>query len=162
MKKVCSSITTGGSMLGLQIVWINRKLINRNLQLVVSQTTISWYFWPFFLSPQYLFIGLDLKKFHARGVLFPPPPSFEGCAVPAYSPPPFQDFLATFQLVNIYRLLIWFGFVLFCFVKVGIDVAAHVAEDLGKAYGARFGGGNPQLLKVQTYTDGLGGREVCI
>ncbi|XP_023340375.1 trifunctional enzyme subunit alpha, mitochondrial [Eurytemora carolleeae] len=31
--------------------------------------------------------------------------------------------------------------------EVGIDVAAHVAEDLGKAYGARFGGGNPQLLK---------------
>merc|ERR1711990_528395 len=31
--------------------------------------------------------------------------------------------------------------------EVGIDVAAHVAEDLGKAYGARFQGGNPELLK---------------
>jgi len=31
--------------------------------------------------------------------------------------------------------------------EVGIDVAAHVAEDLQKAYGERFGGGNPELLK---------------
>lgn len=32
--------------------------------------------------------------------------------------------------------------------EVGIDVAAHVAEDLGKAFGSRFGGGNPELLKT--------------
>merc|ERR1712228_849489 len=31
--------------------------------------------------------------------------------------------------------------------EVGVDVGAHVAEDLGKAYGERFGGGNPELLK---------------
>jgi len=31
--------------------------------------------------------------------------------------------------------------------EVGIDVAAHVAEDLGAAYGERFGGGNPEVLK---------------
>jgi len=31
--------------------------------------------------------------------------------------------------------------------EVGIDVAAHVAEDLGAAYGDRFSGGNPQVLK---------------
>jgi len=31
--------------------------------------------------------------------------------------------------------------------EVGIDVAAHVAEDLQAAFGERFGGGNPEVLK---------------
>uniref|UniRef100_A0A2K5QYW7 Trifunctional enzyme subunit alpha, mitochondrial n=1 Tax=Cebus imitator TaxID=2715852 RepID=A0A2K5QYW7_CEBIM len=30
--------------------------------------------------------------------------------------------------------------------EVGVDVAKRVAEDLGKAFGERFGGGNPELL----------------
>ncbi|KAI4875118.1 hypothetical protein NFI96_025238 [Prochilodus magdalenae] len=42
--------------------------------------------------------------------------------------------------------------------EVGIDVAAHVAEDLGKAFGSRFGGGNPELLKTMV-EKGLKGRK---
>jgi hypothetical protein len=34
-----------------------------------------------------------------------------------------------------------------CSLSLSPDVAAHVAEDLGKAFGARFEGGNPNVLK---------------
>ena len=40
--------------------------------------------------------------------------------------------------------------------EVGIDVAAHVAEDLQKAYGERFEGGNPEVLKGLVAANGMG------
>nr|CAD7585759.1 unnamed protein product [Timema genevievae] len=40
--------------------------------------------------------------------------------------------------------------------EVGIDVAAHIADDLAVAFGERFSGGNPQILKDMVQKGFLG------
>lgn len=45
--------------------------------------------------------------------------------------------------------------------EVGVDVATHVAEDLGKAFGERFGGGSIELFKLMVQKGFLGETRVC-
>lgn len=44
--------------------------------------------------------------------------------------------------------------------EVGVDVAAHVAEDLGKAFGERFKGGNVEMMKAMVDKSFLGKQAV--
>ncbi|KAH0622962.1 hypothetical protein JD844_025916 [Phrynosoma platyrhinos] len=43
--------------------------------------------------------------------------------------------------------------------EVGVDVATHVAEDLGKAFGERFKGGNIEMMKTMVNKGFLGVKE---
>lgn len=45
--------------------------------------------------------------------------------------------------------------------EVGVDVATHVAEDLGKAFGERFGGGSIELFKLMVEKGFLGEAPGC-
>ncbi|NWR25292.1 ECHA enzyme, partial [Emberiza fucata] len=45
--------------------------------------------------------------------------------------------------------------------EVGVDVATHVAEDLGKAFGQRFGGGSIDLFKLMVQKGFLGELLMC-
>ena len=45
--------------------------------------------------------------------------------------------------------------------EVGVDVATHVAEDLGKAFGERFGGGSIELFKLMVEKGFLGASLGC-
>jgi len=48
-----------------------------------------------------------------------------------------------------------------CDSQVGIDVATHVAKDLGGVFGERFGGANIEVLEELVLAGFLGGWSFC-
>ena len=70
--------------------------------------------------------------------------------------PHFQEQVSPSQLDKLTTTFGWPVGVATLADEVGIDVAAHVAEDLGHVFGARFSGGNINVLSDMVTAGFLG------